>query len=171
MYQIQKASLNDAAVLSPLAIQTFLQSHGHSAPQADINSYIAEKYTEEKMQEELNESANIYHILYYNQTPAGFSKIIYDHPFTGSTANNICKLERIYILNTYFEHKLGQPLLQYNINLAKQQQQAGMWLYVWKENNRAVNFYGKNGFQIIGSYDFKVSATHSNPNHQMLLLF
>lgn len=40
-----------------------------------------------------------------------------------------------------------------------------------EKNHRAVNFYLKTGFQITGSYDFKLSDTHSNPNHRMLLLY
>jgi ribosomal protein S18 acetylase RimI-like enzyme len=46
-----------------------------------------------------------------------------------------------------------------------------MWLYTWTGNERAVSFYLKAGFKIIGSHNFKISATHSNPNHRMLLEF
>ncbi len=46
-----------------------------------------------------------------------------------------------------------------------------MWLFVWKENQRAVNFYDKAGFKIIGNYEFKLSKTHSNPNYQMFLKY
>jgi ribosomal protein S18 acetylase RimI-like enzyme len=46
-----------------------------------------------------------------------------------------------------------------------------MWLFVWKENQRAIHFYKKAGFHIIGSYDFRLTETHSNPNHQMLLKY
>ena len=58
-----------------------------------------------------------------------------------------------------------------DIDLSKQNNQAGMWLYVWKENERAVNFYIKNEFVITGSFDFKISDTHSNPNHLMFLKY
>jgi len=46
-----------------------------------------------------------------------------------------------------------------------------MWLFVWTENHKAINFYKKAGFKIVGQHDFQISATHSNPNHQMLLTF
>ena len=81
---------------------------------------------------------------------------------------NITKLERIYLLKEFY---LGAELFEYNVRLAKENNQKGMWLFVWVENERAVNFYKKNGFVIIGSHDFKISETHSNPNHQMFLGF
>jgi ribosomal protein S18 acetylase RimI-like enzyme len=171
MTLIHKAIEKDSALLTSLAELTFIESHGHSAPAADVSNYIAEKYTELVFKEELSDPGNIYHIIYHNDKPAGFSKIVFNAPYEGSPVQNITKLERIYILKDFYYLKLGQELFQFNVDLAKQNGQAGMWLYVWKENPRAVRFYQKNGFQIIGSYDFHLSATHSNPNHQMLLQF
>jgi ribosomal protein S18 acetylase RimI-like enzyme len=170
-YSIIKATSKDAALLARLATTTFLQSHGHSAPEADINTYIAEKYNDTVLTEELNDPQHIYHILYHEGIAAGFSKMVFDLPFENSDQQNIAKLERIYILQEFYNLKLGRLLLQFNIDLAKQHQQAGMWLYVWKENTRAFNFYTRAGFTIIGSYDFQVSAMHSNPNHRLLLQF
>jgi diamine N-acetyltransferase len=168
---ITRATEKDAAVLASLAIETFIQSHGHSAPAADINNYIAEKYSLAAFTAELNNPENIYHLIYHDEKPAGFSKIIFNHPYDNSNTQNITKLERIYLLQEFYSLKLGKVLFDFNVALAKQAQQKGMWLYVWVENTRAFNFYTRAGFTIIGSYDFKVTATHSNPNHRMFLEF
>ncbi|HEV7781874.1 MAG TPA: GNAT family N-acetyltransferase, partial [Chitinophagaceae bacterium] len=119
----------------------------------------------------LSDTNNHFHIIGYDDRPAGYSKIIFDYPYEGSTENNITKLERIYVLKEFYDLKLGLELLQFNIGLAKSNNQAGIWLFVWKENQRAFNFYIRNGFTITGSYDFRLSPTHTNPNHQMLLRF
>ncbi|MBL7722914.1 MAG: GNAT family N-acetyltransferase [Chitinophagaceae bacterium] len=170
MVTIVKATTNDAALLADIGRISFIESHGHSAPAADIDAYVAAKYTPTILQQELSDPGNIYHILYHGQQAAGYSKIILHSPHPGMQ-QNITKLERIYLLKEFYQLKLGYQLLQFNIDLSKKNNQAGMWLYVWKENHRAVNFYIKAGFQIIGSYDFKLSETHSNPNHRMLLLY
>ena len=171
MFTILQATPQNVALLSTLATTTFLQSHGHSAPAADINNYITAKYNEAVLKEELNDPQNIYHIIYYGEKPAGYSKIVYNQPYENSALQNITKLERIYILQEFYNVQLGKALFQFNVVLAKQNKQAGMWLYVWKENTRAFNFYTRAGFTIIGSHNFKISATHANPNHQLLLMF
>ncbi|MEO9209693.1 MAG: hypothetical protein ABI208_01270, partial [Ginsengibacter sp.] len=74
-------------------------------------------------------------------------------------------------LKEFYNLKMGLELMNFNIELSKSDNQVGMWLFVWIENVRALNFYMKNGFEIIGSHDFKISATHSNPNHQMFLKY
>jgi ribosomal protein S18 acetylase RimI-like enzyme len=171
MTSIVKASKKDFQLLSEIATLTFLESHGRSARREDINIYVTEKYSENVFKEELSDAKNIYHIIYYDNNPAGYSKIIFDTSYGDSKIKNITKLERLYLLKEFYNLKLGSALFQFNIDLSKRSHQMGMWLYVWKENQRAVNFYKKNGFVIIGSYDFKISKTHSNPNHQMLLRF
>jgi ribosomal protein S18 acetylase RimI-like enzyme len=171
MTSINKVLVKDISLLSSLATQTIIESHGHSAPAEDMNNYIAEKYTEEIFKGELGDPKNIYNFIYHDDQLAGFSKIVFDCPYEGSQLQNITKLDRIYILKKFYEQKLGQQLFQFNVDLAKKNKQAGMWLYVWQENARAIRFYEKNGFRVIGSHDFQVSPTHSNPNHHMLLLF
>jgi ribosomal protein S18 acetylase RimI-like enzyme len=169
MTTIVKAITNDFELLAGIGKQTFLESHGHSAKKPDIDAYVEEKCSNRFFQGELSDTKNIYHILYYKEQPAGYSKIILNSPHANIFQPNITKLERIYLLRDFYELKLGFELLRFNVELSKENNQSGMWLFVWKENPRAVNFYSRNGFRIIGSYDFQISATHSNPNHQMFL--
>ena len=171
MISIIKANETRARLLNDVAKRSFLESHGHSAAPAEIDSYVSRTYTDAILEKELQDPKNIYHILFYNDQPAGYSKIILDTPYPGSEQKKITKLERIYLLQEFHDLKLGAALLQFNIALAKENGQEGIWLYVWKENERAVSFYKKHGFMIIGSHDFKISDKHSNPNHQMFLSF
>ncbi|MGV3540030.1 MAG: GNAT family N-acetyltransferase [Rufibacter sp.] len=171
MFTIVKATPAHLELLVALGQQTFLESHGHSAAQADIDFYLAEKYTPAAILEELREPANLYHLLYYQGKPAGFSKIVLNSGHANIALPAVTKLERIYILQEFYAVKAGQELFTFNLELSKANGQKGMWLFTWKENHRAIRFYQKNGFQIIGSYDFQISPTHANPNHQMLLVY
>jgi diamine N-acetyltransferase len=171
MTSIVKASEKEAPLLSEIAKTTFIESHGRSAPPEDIHIYVTEKYSESIFKEELYDPKNIYHLLYHDNRPAGYSKIIFDDSYPTCPIKNITKLERLYLLKAFYDLKIGFQLLQFNIDLSKRNDQTGMWLFTWKENQRAVNFYKKNGFVIVGSHDFKISETHSNPNHQMFLKF
>ena len=171
MVSIVRATENDIELLVELSRQTFLESHGHSASKEDIDKYVDEKYNTEVLKQELADENNIYHLLYYNNKAAGFSKIIFNSPYINAAEKNITKLERIYLLAAFHDLRLGGQLFEYNIQLMKSNNQSGVWLYVWKENQRAIQFYTKKGFVIIGSHDFKISDNHSNPNHQLLLRF
>lgn len=168
---IIKAGVEHCDILADLAARTFLESHGHSGPAEDINTYVREKYTFEILAQELSDKKNIYHLITFNNIPAGFSKIIYDVSHPEIPISNATKLERIYVLKEFYDQKLGWHLYLHNEKLSRANNQGGMWLYVWKQNDRAVKFYRKLGFREAGSFDFPISPTHSNPNFRMYLAF
>ncbi|MGB1268425.1 MAG: GNAT family N-acetyltransferase [Flavobacteriaceae bacterium] len=169
MIQIVKADVSHAKLLSTIGERTFLDAHSHSAPEADIKTYIAKTYAIETVVKELLQPENVYHILYYNNTLAGYSKIVCHSPNDHISSLNLTKLDRIYFLKEFHGLGLAKTLLNFNINLSKKHQQKGMWLAVWVDNFRAVNFYKKLGFTTVGEYHFRISKTHTNPNHVMYL--
>ena len=101
----------------------------------------------------------------------GYSKLILDFPHPEIRFQKITKLERLYLLPECIGQGLGKALFDFNLSLIKTNQQKGIWLYVWKENETAIAFYQNKGFKIVGSFDFKISETHKNPNHLMFLNF
>jgi len=171
MTSIVKAKEEDFQLLAGIGKTSFIESHGHSAKAADINRYLHEKYSDETIKDELADPKNIYLILYHQGQPAGYSKIIMNSPHPAIPLKNVAKLERLYLLKEFYGLKLGDKLFARNLELARDNKQSGMWLFVWKENHRATGFYRKEGFKIIGSYDFQLTETHSNPNHHMFLEF
>ncbi len=171
MNSIISSTVHDAEELSRIARQSFIESHGHSASKEDITAYINSKFTFSAFEEELKNPNYIYHHVICDGQLIGYSKIVFNCESENIAQENITKLERLYLLQEFHSLKLGHALLEYNIQLAKRNHQKGMWLYVWKENTRAYHFYLKNGFKIIGEYDFKISANHSNPNYQLFLEF
>ena len=171
MFSIVKATENDIQLLADIGKQSFMESHGSSATEETIDQYVKEKYTGAIFHLELNDPKNIYHIIYHNNEAAGFSKIILNCPHADLSIDNLTKLERLYLLKEFYSLKLGAELFKFNLELSKTNNQAGMWLFVWKENHRAVKFYKKAGFEIAGSYNFQLTPTHSNPNYLMLLKY
>jgi ribosomal protein S18 acetylase RimI-like enzyme len=171
MISISKGDTKDSELLSHLAKISFIESHGKSASSEVINKYADETYNEDAIKKELSDHKNIYHIIYKDEQPAGFSKIILNLTHSNVPGQNVTKMERLYLLKEFYGSGSGPALFNFNIELSKQNDQAGMWLFVWKENPRAISFYKKSGFIIIGSHDFKLTETHANPNHQMLLIY
>lgn len=169
MFTIEKASVFHQALLSDIGRQTFIESHGSSADKMVIDEYLEKKFSKATIEAELEDENNLFHIFYVDNEPAGYSKIILNSPHAEIKKSSITKLERFYLLERFYGRHAGAELMKFNINLSKQNNQSGMWLYVWTGNKRAVKFYTKHGFKIIGHFDFKLTDIHSNPNHLMYL--
>lgn len=169
MVSISRAQPEQLPLLSRIGRLSLIESHGRSAPPSVMAAYAAEKFSETALGEELADPANIFHLIFYNGQPAGYSKIICNIPIAPVARPNITKLERLYLLREYYSLKLGHRLMAFNIELSKRQGQEGMWLYVWKGNDRAIRFYERAGFVIVGDGYFRLTEDHANPNWQMYL--
>lgn len=171
MNNIIRATENDAELLVTIGTASFLDSHGHSAAKKDIDAYVDSKFNLATFSEELRDLNNYFYILYHNQIPAGYSKVIFNCAHSNIAFENVTKMERLYLLKEFHFLKLGLELFNFNKEASIKNNQAGMWLFVWTENAKAINFYNKAGFKIIGSHNFKISENHYNPNHQLLLTY
>jgi ribosomal protein S18 acetylase RimI-like enzyme len=171
MIKIVKASTTDVSIIATIGRQSFIETHKTCATEAVLNSYLDKTFTPEIILTELTDNSNHFYIIYYDKKNAGYSKIVFNGKHHNIISNETTKLERLYLLQEFYDYKLGYELFKFNVELSKENKQKGMWLFVWVENERAINFYKKTGFTIVGKHDFEISENHSNPNHQMLLTY
>lgn len=166
---IRIAEIKDGEIISKLGKQTFFEAHEFSVSKEELEAYLNEKLSVEEFTKQLTNSNNIFHLLFVDDVPAGYSKIIYNTPPPQlPNIKDACKLERIYFLQKFHGKKLGLKLFNYNLDLCRQNNQSGIWLTVWVGNERAINFYEKLGFKTIGEIMFIVGKTQS-PNLVMWL--
>ncbi|MDA9584358.1 GNAT family N-acetyltransferase [Flavobacteriaceae bacterium] len=166
---IKKATINDLNLLASLSVEAFLPAHGHSSPEKDIKTYLEANFSIHNFKKEIANPAFKYYLIYHHNKIAGFSKIIFNTPSIHITENTITKMERLYLLEEFYGLHLGTQLMNFNSELTKKNNQQGIWIEVWIENYRAIKFYKKMGFTIVGEANFRVSETHSNPNYIMYL--
>lgn len=148
-----------------------MPAHGHSAPKKDISSYIEANFSVENFKKEISNPDFEYYLIYHSSKVAGFSKIIFNDKNIHIPDNHVTKMERLYLLKEFYGLDIGLKLMNFNSKLAQKKEQFGIWLEVWIENFRAIKFYEKVGFKIVGKANFTVSKAHSNPNYIMYLKF
>jgi diamine N-acetyltransferase len=168
---IIKATEADCNSIASIGRISVAESHRGSSSQEVMNGFLDKYYNYDAIKKDINDLNNIYYMINHDGKPAGFSKIILNSKHPNIAADNIALLDRIYLLKEFYGLKLGLDLLNFNIELSKNNNQSGMWLYAWVGNERAVNFYLRAGFKIIGSHHYYVNETHYDVSHHMLLSF
>ena len=113
VFEINKASLLDLEELKGIAERTFIQSHGHSAAQDDIDHYIRRSFDLKSIQAELTSPWNLYYILISDGGIIGYSKIQMDISIPSHGLDRTCKLDRIYVLEDFHGKGLGKKLLEF----------------------------------------------------------
>jgi diamine N-acetyltransferase len=171
MISVIKATERDHNSIVSIGKISVAESHKGSCSAEAMDEFIERHYNSDAIKKELNDINNIYHIINYSDKPVGFSKIILNFKHPSIVLQKVTKLDRIYLRKEFYGFKLGLELLKFNIEFAKNNDQSGMWLYTWIGNDRAIGFYLKAGFTIIGSHKFYVTKTHYDLCHQLFLNF
>ena len=126
MIKIIKATIDHAELIAEIGKLSFWESHGISASKTDISTFISKTYTKDKLLGELENLNNIYHLIYYNNKVAGFSKVIFNSPNENIDGINITKMERLYLLKEYYGLGLGLELFNFNVTLSKKNHQSNL---------------------------------------------
>jgi ribosomal protein S18 acetylase RimI-like enzyme len=132
--------------LQQIGRQTFDETFSESNSAENMAKYLEEAYSYEKLSTELNDPNSFFYFAMYDQIVVGYLKLNKGGSQTELKHNNALEIERIYVLKDFHGKKVGQLLFDKAIQVAKDQHAAYVWLGVWENNKRAIQFYSKNGF-------------------------
>jgi len=159
MIKIKKVKKADTDVLALLGRLTWAESHGHFIEDKNnLLKYLDENFSVSKTKQDINNSKNLLYIIYADDLPAGYAKLVLNATHESVASQNNCRLERIFILNDFIPLKIGQQLLTFVEGKAKELQLDTMWLSVYIKNNRAISFYERNEFKNVGELNFLVNG-------------
>jgi len=86
----------------------------------------------------------------------GYLKLNFGSSQTELKDDRALEIERIYVLKEFHGKSVGQELYEKAIYVARQKNADYVWLGVWEQNPRAINFYKKNGFIEFDKHIFKL---------------
>jgi ribosomal protein S18 acetylase RimI-like enzyme len=153
---IKSVQLDEVELLKNVARTAFAQTFSdHNQPE-NVEKYLDESFTIEKLTEELNNKNSQFFFALVNHEPVGYLKVNVEDAQTELKDNGGMELQRIYVLQDYHGKSVGQALFEKAKSLAIEGDYPYLWLGVWEENQRALNFYRKNGFVAFDKHIFKM---------------
>ncbi|KAI8373386.1 acyl-CoA N-acyltransferase [Choanephora cucurbitarum] len=147
-----------AQALSELGSKIFCDTFGDDNPPDDLQEFLNTTYTPELQTIELNDPS-IYTYMAFNHEnkPVAFCQLksngkVYD--FVGD--DDAIELARIYVDKQCAGQGVGKKLMVTCFEKARKLGKKTIWLGVWEENLKAIEFYKKHGFRKVGSHTFKI---------------
>jgi len=154
--EIKKVYKDDVVSLQHIGGQTFFETFASSNTEANMKEYLEVGFSIEKLTGELNDENSAFYFAIDNNNVIGYLKLNFGSSQTELKDDAAVEIERIYVLSAYHGKKVGQILYDKAIEMAKERNARYVWLGVWEENPRAINFYKKNGFVEFDKHIFKL---------------
>ncbi|WP_439504716.1 GNAT family N-acetyltransferase [Sediminibacterium sp.] len=155
-YTLEKISLADVTQLQQISRKTFKETFSEHNTKEDLNKYLNEQLSIERLSEELNNPHSAFYFACENKKVIGYLKLNWSTAQTEYLDEQAFEIERIYVLKEYLGKGVGQFLLENAIIIGKEKKPSYIWLGVWEMNTRAIRFYEKNGFIVFSSHLFKL---------------
>jgi ribosomal protein S18 acetylase RimI-like enzyme len=154
LFSIKKVNKTEVEQLQSLSRQTFAETFSDSNSKENMNKYLAENLSIEKLSEELNNENSHFFFIKDGERNIGYLKLNMGPSQTELKDKTAIEIERIYVIQEYQGKKVGQQLYEKAIQVAKEKKAQYVWLGVWEENHKAIQFYNKNGFQVFDKHVF-----------------
>ena len=152
--ELRKATLSDLPELLALARTSFLQAFTVGNKPENVQAYLAQAFTEDKLTKEMQEPASTFIVASLGGKLVGYTKLNLAAAQADVQDPTSVEVARLYTLEEVWGKGIGQLLLDAGINFARQEGKTWLWLGVWEHNARAIRFYEKNGLRIFGSHPF-----------------
>ena len=153
-FEIKKIGLDQLVPLQEIGRKTFYDTFFESDSEESMKTYLATSFSTQKLTAELENPNSEFYLATQNEVVIGYLKVNFGPAQTELQDGNSLEIERIYVLQDYHGKKVGQLLFEKAIAIAKDNSCSYVWLGVWEENHRALQFYSKNGFVAFDKHIF-----------------
>ena len=151
---IRHATAKDAGLIADLSRQTFYDSFAQQCSKEDMELFLQLQFTKGRLMLEVGSSENIFLLAYNEDEVAGYAKLRdAKHPPALGTGNAL-EIARLYAATHMIGKGVGKRLMEASLQIAKEQQKEVIWLGVWENNFRAIDFYTGWGFEKFDECDF-----------------
>ena len=168
MIQTRLAHLSENQLLADLGRRAFYEAfHQYNDP-ADMQAYLDLAFHPDALKQALEDPAVTFIIASWDAEPVGYAKLKRCAGPKELEGHRALMLERIYALQAFVGKKVGKMLMEHCIRIANEEGFEYLWLGVWQQNERAISFYKRFGFHVIGTKQF-IIGNEVNDDYVMAL--
>lgn len=153
---IREATKEDAEAIGKVAAQTFTETFEWYNTPENMREYNETHFTTTQILNEITDVKSVLYVALINHEIIGYAKLkSSDTPAELGNSASI-EIERLYVKKEFHDNKVGLALMNRCLEKAREKNAEIIWLGVWEQNPKAINFYTKIGFTKFGQHVFQL---------------
>ena len=154
--RIRRAEDDDALALSMLAERTFRAAFAESNDHANMQLHCAANYGQAMQLTEIREPSRETWVAEADKRLVAYVQLRVDAASSVVLGDRPVEIQRFYVDASHHGTGLAHHLMAHVLARAEAAGFATLWLGVWERNPRALAFYRKWGFEVVGEHIFKL---------------
>jgi len=151
---VRQANSSDAASLAEIAERTFRETFAVDNSEESINLHCAQKFSAEIQSGEISDPQLITLLAEVAGELVGFAQLRLEHAAACVRGYRPSELHRIYVSSKWHGRGVANDLMRAVYAAAARAGSDCIWLGVWEQNLKAIAFYHKCGFAVVGDHAF-----------------
>jgi len=148
------ATPEDGPMLAELSRRTFYDTFASQNTPENMEKFMNEQFTFDALVQEVHSPENIFLIAEIGNEVAGYARMRESAPPPSLDELPSIEIARIYALKSMIGKGVGNALMKRCVEVAFEMGKRVIWLGVWEENQRAIQFYGRWGFEKFDEHNF-----------------
>lgn len=147
--KIEKINISEVEKFSNVATRAYFDHYRHLWH--DEGKWYAHKcFNINQLSEELSDTKNEFFFAILDENPVGFLKLRPENQLAEQEGMGF-EIERIYLTNEATGRGVGRKLMEFAVEMARQQNKDYVWLKAMDSSQNAIRFYESLGFEICGT--------------------
>jgi len=155
---IRTATQDDAELLARFGAATFSQAFAAQNTPEDLAAYLAAAFSPAHQAAQLRDPDTLFLIAAIDGEPVGYAQIEVSEPPACVAATRPIELVRFYVDAAWHGRGISHELMREVLARAADRGHDTLWLGVWDKNGRAISFYEKWGFAVVGTKEFLLGS-------------
>jgi GNAT superfamily N-acetyltransferase len=147
----RKATVEDTNTIVQFGADTFKAAFGPYNTSEDMAEYLAANFNHETIQSIIEDVSSFFLLGHEGNKMIGYAMLKEGTHPDFVTGPNPIELVRFYVTPEVIGLGYGSELMQACLDKALAMGHKTVWLATWQKNERAIRFYEKWGFRIVGN--------------------
>jgi diamine N-acetyltransferase len=159
---IRRATGADAGPLAELALRSFMDAFAAQNDPGDVAAYTGRVYGAAQQAAEI---ANLDIVTLLGEVDgrmAAYAQLRRIAPGPGVTGPEPIEIMRFYVDQPWHGQGVAHRMMDAALATAREMGARTAWLAVWEHNPRAIAFYTRRGFRVVGAQDFWMGSDLQN---------
>jgi ribosomal protein S18 acetylase RimI-like enzyme len=164
---IRQANISDAVSLAKFAEHTFKDAFVYDNLASNIDMYCQQNFSSQIQQQEILNSNVVTFLAEVDQALVGFAQMKLESSVDCVNASRPAELYRLYVATNQHGTGIAHKIIQEVLCRASEANSDRLWLGVWEDNPKAIAFYQKYGFKMVGEHIFNLGL---DPQRDLIMV-
>ena len=151
---IRIATSDDVQLLADIGARTFLDTYGADNTVEDMTAYLTSAFGPDIQSREIADCRTVFLVAQAGVRAAGYARLRQGDAPSAIGARRPIEIVRFYVDGPWQGRGVGSRLMRAALDFAAKEACDVVWLDVWERNPRAIAFYEKWAFGVVGRQGF-----------------